>query len=53
MIMPYVVSPILKAQSTDFFFQERLTAQEAMAHVYFDPVRADAQALSHNNVTLP
>ncbi|KAJ5780823.1 hypothetical protein N7457_005983 [Penicillium paradoxum] len=32
---------------------DRLTAQEAMAHAYFDPVRADAAALSHNNVTLP
>jgi len=24
-----------------FYMQERLTAQEAMAHAYFDPVRAD------------
>lgn len=35
------------------FSKDRLTAQEAMAHAYFDPVRADAAALSHNNVTLP
>lgn len=40
-------SPYLRiSQSANNFYQERLTAQEAMAHPYFAPVRAAAQQQS-------
>ena len=32
--------------------QERLTAQEAMAHPYFAPIRAAAAAASENNTKM-
>lgn len=51
MTMLYDIPLFVESPPADVF-QERLTAQEAMAHPYFAPVRAaEAQAARNNTTT--